>query len=197
MGRQPLTIEQRVTEVCRLASLAKRHYDVWRVYTAPESRTRLWEAFDEYADFMLLDERAHQELSILYAASLFETKGNTLHIPSLIDELRIRGTAPVLVEEAERALEALQGVIGKARFLRHNAIAHRTASMSRDEVFKRAKITNPELGELVARADELASSLAKAVGHSPVVLTFFAASALDRLFTDAGRWLGLEPEESA
>lgn len=197
MRRQPLTAEERVTEVCRLASLAKRHYEVWRVYTAPESRERLWDAFDDFADFMLLDERAHQELAILYAASLFETKDNTVHLHSLIDEIRTRGTAPELVADAEHALAALEGVIGKARFLRHNAVAHRTASMSREEVFKRANITADELGELVARADALASSLAHAIGHSPVVLAFYAAGALDRLFTAAGRRHGSPRDDDA
>lgn len=185
MARE-LTLEGRVTEVCRLAALAKRHYEVWRVYTEPTSRTRLWKSFDAYAAFMLLDEHAHHELAILYVTSLFETDRRTVHLRDLLENLRARGGAPGLVEETEAALSALEASANKVLILRNNAVGHRTARMSRLEVFERAAVTADELGGLISEAERLANNLATALGHQPLILVFNAAEALDQLFTDAG-----------
>jgi len=185
MTRLPLA--DRVAAVCRLASLAQRHFEVYRVYSAPESRQRLWDALDDYADFVNLDEQGHRALCILYVTALFETKDNTLHLRDLIGEIAEGGTAPDVVKEAEAALASATKAVKKVRIIRHNAIAHRSASISYNAAFDLAEITIDDLGALIANADAVAKSLAKACGVEPVIVTFYAAHALDRLFTDVGR----------
>jgi hypothetical protein len=157
------------------------------VYSEPESRKRLWEALDDYADFVLLDEHGHRALCILYVTALFETKDNTIHLRDLIREIAEGGASPDVVEEAEVALRAADDAVKKVRIIRHNAIAHRSASVSYDAAFDLAEITLDELGGLIASTDAVARTLAKACGIEPVVVTFYAAQALERLFTDIGR----------
>lgn len=182
-----LSLQDRVRAVCREASLAKRHFEVYRVYSEPGSRGRLFDALDDYADFVLLDERAHRDLAILRAVSLFDTKEHTTHLPDIVRELKTRGSTPELVAEAEASLTRLEAAVKKLRIIRHNAIAHRSATVSYDEAFDRAQITVDELGDLVASAEAVARALAKATGCEPVIMAYYAANALDRLFTDVGR----------
>jgi hypothetical protein len=188
-----LSLVDRVTGVCRVASRAKRHFEVWRVYSSPESRARLWDTLDAYADFVNLDEDAHRTLAILNVTSLFETKDNTLHLRDLIQEVKALGTSPDVVRETEAALVVLEAAVKKVRIIRHNALAHRSASLAYEDVFKLASITADELGELVKSAEAMANSLAKAAGVEPVVMAHYAAGMLDRLFSDAGRLRGKAP----
>lgn len=192
MGKR-LSLEERVTAVCRVASRAKRHFEVWRVYTSPESRQRLWDALDVYVDFVNLDEDAHRTLAILNVTSLFETKDHTLHLRNLIQEVKTLGASPDVVCEAEAALVVLDGAVKKVRIIRHSALAHRSAGLAYDDVFRLANITVDELGELVESAEAIANALAKAAGVAPPIMAYYAPQMLERLFTDVARLRGKAP----
>jgi hypothetical protein len=139
---------------------------------------------DRYADFVRLDEQAHRDLAILRATSLFDTKDHTTHLPDILREVKARGSSPELVQEVEVALKALEAAVKKVRIIRHHAIAHRSASMTYDEAFKKAQITADELGHLVASAEAVAIALARAVGVEPSMMASSAPDDLYRLFTD-------------
>ena len=98
-----------------------------------------------------------------------------------------------MVREAEAALLVLEAAVKKVRIIRHNALAHRSASLAYDDVFRLANITADELGELVSSAEAVANSLAKAAGVEPAVMAYYAAHMLDRLFVDLGRLHSAEP----
>lgn len=177
-----LSLEERVEAVCREASLAKRHFEIFRVYTDPESLGRHWSTMDRYADFVRLDERAHRDLAILRVTSLFDTKEHTTHLPDLLKEARLNGASPELLSEAEKALGALADAVRKVRMIRQNAVAHRSATITYDETFKRASVTVDELGQLVGSAEAVANALARAIGIEPEPMAWAAPGDLSRLF---------------
>lgn len=181
MGKR-LTLEERVTAVCREASLARRHFQVFRVYSDPESRGRLFPTMERYPDFVRLDEQAHRDLAILRATSLFDTKEHTTHLFDLLAEVKARGTSPGLVRDIEAAIMELEAAVKKVRIIRHHAIAHRSASLTYDGAFKLARMTVDELGQLVGSAEAVAIALARAVGLEPDSMASAAPDDLHRLF---------------
>lgn len=177
-----LDLQHQANEAIRVAGLAVRHFAVWRVYSEPSSRQRLFPSLSQFGEFVKLDEKAHLEMCLLHAATLFEDDDRTINLASLIEEAGA-ASDQFMIEEARQRLSEGAAIIGKLRFLRNNAIAHRSARLSRAEVFERQAMTADELQTVINDAEQIAWAVGMAFGVRPYQLAAPAADELRALFS--------------
>jgi len=185
---EPLSFAGRVRSVAFRASKARRHYEVWRVYSDPDSRARLWNALDDYADFVNFDEDAHRSLALLELAGLFEHEPKAINFKTVCAELT--AVDSTTANAVRSMIDHHKVVITKVVRLRHTAVAHRAGKMSNDAAYRAVELTADEFGELTDIAEKIAGVLAKACDVEPPLVAFYAANMLDRLFTTVGRRSG-------
>jgi hypothetical protein len=179
---QRLEPRERAAEVIRLAGLAIRHFEVWRVYTEQSSRDRLLKALDQFADFVNLDQHAHQELCLLYLGTLFETRDNTINISALINEASAANEL-FCAEKIRALLNDVNHLIKKVHLLRGNAVAHRSDKLSRVATFAKAALSPDDLRMLVDEAEQIAFAIGRAFDLEPFTIAVLAPADLDRIFT--------------
>lgn len=181
MGKR-LDYEEQATEVIRLAGLALRHFEVWRVYTDEASRNKLFPAMRHFPDFVRLDEHAHQELFLLYLGCLFETNGNTINLAGLI-EAAAKANGRFDAEKVWGSLKEADEMIRKIAMVRGGAVAHRGISISRKDIFEKAGLTPDNLRVLVDDAEQIAYAIGRAFGVAPFTVAVLAPVELDRIYT--------------
>lgn len=178
----PLEFRHQATEVIRVAGLALRHFEVWRVYTEPESREKLFDALNEFPDFVNLDQHAHQELCLLYLGTLFERNDRTINLEQLIGEAS--AFSPAFNAAQVRAwMSDAEELLHRVRMLRGNAIAHRSAKLSRAAAFSRAGLSPDDLRQLVDEAEQIAYAIGRAFGVEPFTIAVLAPTELARMFS--------------
>jgi hypothetical protein len=185
--------KEQATEVIRLAGLALRHFEVWRVYTDQSSRDKLFPALRRFPDFVRLDEHAHQELCLLYLGSLFETNDGTINLTGLIKAATAESERFNAEKVWARLVEA-EEIIKKVAILRGGAVAHRSATLSRAALFGKAALAPDDLRVLVDDAEEIAYAIGHAFGIEPFTIAVLAPTELSRLFS---RLLPAEGESDA
>jgi hypothetical protein len=179
---QRIDPQQRAIEVLRIAGLALRHYEVWRIYTEQDSRDKLFPALNQFPDFVKLDEHAHQELCLLYLGTLFEANDGTINLLALIDEAA-EANKQFLADKGRALLNEASHLIKKIRILRSNAVAHRSAKLSRTAAFEIAKLTPDDLRLLVDEAEQVAYAIGRAFGVEPFTIAVLAPTDLRQIFT--------------
>ncbi|MDR6627611.1 hypothetical protein [Caulobacter segnis] len=188
MGKR-LDNKEQATEVIRLAGLALRHFEVWRVYTDQTSLDRLFPAMRHFPDFVRLDEHAHRELFLLYLGCLFETNGNTINLAGLI-EAAAKASDRFDKERVSGSLKEADEMIRKIAMVRGGAVAHRGISISRKDLFEKAGLKPDDLRVLVDDAEQIAYAIGRAFGIAPFTVSVLATVELDAIYTrllpDAG-----------
>ncbi len=174
-----LSLEEQATTLGRLAERALRHYEVWRVYTSPDTRPRYIDAMDDFPSFFGLDEDGHRSLAILALAAFFDKDERSVRLSDVFRAVKSR--SPATVERCENRIQHSDALIKKVLRIRHGAIAHRTNRLSYDAVFSGAGLTADELGKLVENASFIATELASALNIDRPLLAYYVASDLNRL----------------
>lgn len=174
--------KEQATEVIRLAGLALRHFEVWRVYTDQDSRNKLFPALERFPDFVSLDEHAHQELCLLYLGSLFETNDGTINLAGLV-KLAAEASERFNADKVLARLTEANEIIKKIAMLRGGAVAHRSATLSRAALFGKAALAPDDLRVLVDDAEQIAYAIGRAFGIEPFTIAVLAPTQLDRMFS--------------
>jgi hypothetical protein len=153
-------LDERIKLAAKLTVRAKIFYDIWWLSDEPVTSAEILPTMDRYSDFFLLDKHAHWVALIVQVAGLFEKtrRKDTVNFNALI-----KSAKPCI---ANSALESAFAILGaaeltslKVKDLRDNLFAHRSASLSYSEVFRRAALTSNQLCELIGRGLQIANIL--------------------------------------
>jgi hypothetical protein len=120
----------------------------------------------DYSEFFRFAPHAHFVAFIVSIAALFDRRRDTITLPGLAKEM---GKANLLPAETKSEVTTLMAqakpLVSKITILRHNAFAHRSASLSYDEAFKAAAVTALQMRELTEIALKIANCLTQARGR--------------------------------
>lgn len=163
MARPPLAFDTRVDTAAQLATRARIFLDVWWYYDGP-TRGDILPSLNRYSEFFKFDPHAHFVSFIVHLSALFENRDDTINIPQLLSEAVSVGVRQEVVDRMQARLLRTEAVVPKTIILRSNLFAHRTATLSYDEVFRIAKVTPDELRALSDSSIEVMNELAEQVG---------------------------------
>lgn len=154
-----LSFDERVLTVHRLAHWARVHFEMWRVYTHPDSYAELKDPILEFMAFTVLDEHAHRTLAILHLNTLFEVDPRTINLRSLLKSLAKARPGDPLPGDFLADLSSAHETIRKVARIRSGAIAHRTVAKTHDQIYADAELTVDQLNELISLAERCAEAL--------------------------------------
>jgi hypothetical protein len=118
----------------------------------------------EYGEFFRFTPHAYLVTYVIYMAGVFETRLDTISLVVLIREMKAAGQLNGQDEVVSSLLSSAKPIAKKVAILRNNAVAHRTISMSYDDVFKLADVTPGELRDVTDIALKIANRLLLSCG---------------------------------
>lgn len=176
-----LSFDDRVLTVLRLSHWARVHFEMWRVYTHPDSYSELQEPILEFMGFTVFDEHAHRTLALLYLNALFERDTKTINLKGLLDAVEkarpTDGLPGTYLTDIAKAHETIR----KVAQIRGAAIAHRTAAKSHDQIYADAGLTVDQLDSLISLAERCAEALRTFSNVPPRPASIDPAATLKRL----------------
>jgi hypothetical protein len=126
----------------------------------------------EYNDFFRFTPHAYLVAYVVHIAAMFDRRRDTISLVRLAHEMSaarlIQGQT---ITEVEALLAKATHIVSKVTLLRHNAFAHRSASISYDVAFKKAAVTAAEMRDLTEIALKIANRLLLARGLNDEVFT--------------------------
>ena len=177
-----LTLEERIDRAAQHVVRANLFYQLWWYYEGSATRPAILDTMNRFSDFFRIDSHAHLVALVVYIHGLFESRKDTINFDrlrrDLIKDNRI--SAPKSAE-IELLIEQAKSIASKVAKLRHEAIGHRTASSSYNEVFALAAIKPNEFLELTEIALKIANRLLKATGQSDQVFRDLPRSDLETI----------------
>jgi hypothetical protein len=100
-------------------------------------------------EFFRFDTHTHFVAFVVYFAGLFESRTDTVNLKALVNEANASETFPGrTITRAQELLTHARRLSRKITILRSNLFAHRSASLSYSDAFRRASVTPDELYEL-------------------------------------------------
>ena len=154
--------EQAVREMIERVIELSRSYSVWWTLVNRENFEKYSQAIEDHKDyFETTSHSLFQGFSVI-TYQLFETRSDTINIPSLVKELA--PSNPSLSSALSASVNAMRPLLGKAFAIRNNVYGHRTKKQPPEDVFAAAGITSDEMRTIVLLAQDLVSTLGEIAG---------------------------------
>jgi hypothetical protein len=167
-----LSFDVRIDRAGHLIVLARRFYDVWWLYVGVDTRAAILDSMNRFPEFFRFDEHAHFVSLVTHLASLFERRSDTINFESLVDEAEVNNLMPAnFIAEARAALDSVAHIRPKVAILRSNTFAHRSASLSYEDAFRKAAFTPNQLRDMTVAGLSIANALLAGRGLGPVLFT--------------------------
>jgi hypothetical protein len=159
-----LPIEERIERAAQHVVRAQLFFEIWFYFESAGNIPVRLNALNQFANFFYFDSHAHLIAFIVYIYGLFEDRKDSINLNRLTRELRnINQVSKVHLIDLDYLFNQAAPIVKKVKYLRHNAIAHRTASKSYNDVFRLADTTYDELRELTEIALKIVNHLLRAV----------------------------------
>jgi len=148
-----------LTELCYMATVAERNFEIWWVYRNKKTGEKYKDTIDQYYQFFEMSIQAHLITLIVQLYCLYEKRDDTYSIPSLIKGL-----------EENKEWESLNKIYNdeakplwlKVGILRNKVYGHRSKSLTVEQSFIEAKVTPKELQKLVKVTKKLLNEMSLA-----------------------------------
>ena len=165
MQQQPLPLDERLYRAGQHVVRARLFLDLWFYFEEKTTRAKIISTMREYNEFFRFTPHAYFVAYVIHIAVVFDRTRNTISLTRLAKEMK----AARLIQGQEAAeLDALLAeaapIVEKVNILRHGAFAHRSASISYDEVFKLAAVRPDQLRDLTEMALKITNRLLLARG---------------------------------
>jgi hypothetical protein len=162
---QPLPLNQRLDRIGQHIVRARLFLDLWFYFEEQDSRRKIIDTMEEYNEFFRFTPHAYLVAYVIYMAGVFDKTTDTISFPHLVPEMKREGQ---LKDQDAKDVDALlveaKPVVSKILILRHKALAHRSAHISYDDVFKMAAVRPDQLRDLTDVALKIANRLLIARG---------------------------------
>jgi hypothetical protein len=161
--RQSLPINERLERAAQLVLRSRIFYDIW-IYFEGDTRADILDTMQEFSEFFRFDPHAHFVAFIVQMAALFEKRKDTINLPLLAKEVmptsKMGGASPSQYPaEINALLDQAKPLASKVIIFRNNLFAHRSATLSYAEAFKKAAVTSNQLRDLTEIALQIANRL--------------------------------------
>jgi HEPN superfamily AbiU2-like protein len=169
---QPISLDECLYRAGQHVVRSRLFFDLWFYFEGAETRPNIVETMREYNEFFRFTPHAYFVAYVVHIAGMFDKRKDTISLTRLAREMKaahqIQGQA---ITEVDALLAQATPVASKVIILRHNAFAHRSASISYDAAFKKAAVTAAQLRDLTELALKIVNRLLLARGLKGEVFT--------------------------
>ena len=153
----------------------------WWQSAGVEGRREFKEFWEEHWEFWRFNEHAMQFAFVVYAASLFERRSNTVNLGQLWDRAQKYTPDESLKNEFVSLWASTQPIAKSVIILRSNVMAHRSTKLSYTDAFKKANVTPDQLREFLRNSWRLLNLIEKSLGMDATAFEPNAIESLRRL----------------
>ena len=172
------SIKNHVEITSRVLFRANVFFESWWQSAGVEGRRSFKQFWHEHWEFWRFNEHAMQFAFVVYSASLFETRSDTVNFDRLWRETKPYRSDAALETEFEELWTAIQPVAKSVIILRSNAMAHRSKALAYDDAFRRANVTPDQLRVFLQSAWRLLNIIEEILGLDR---STFESSAIESL----------------
>lgn len=162
---QPLPLNERLDRIGQHIVRARLFLDLWFYFEERDSRAKIINTMREYNEFFRFTPHGYFVTCVIYIHGVFEQRRDTINLASLVRE--VKATGCLEAHDAAR-VDTLRvqakPIADKVAILRHQAIAHRSAHIGFDDVYKMAAVRPDQLRDLTEIALNIANRLLLARG---------------------------------
>jgi hypothetical protein len=188
--QQPLPLEERLYRAGQHVVRARLFLDLWFYFEQKITRDEIIETMREYNEFFRFTPHAYFVSYVIHIAAMFDRAKDTISLTRLAREMKaarfIQGQEAA---EVDALLDEAAPIAAKVIILRHGAFAHRSASISYDDVFKFAAVKPDQLRDLAEVALKITNRLLLARGLKDECFTTLprdAAEAMMKVLAERG-----------
>lgn len=158
---------QDIEELRHTVTVAALNYDVWWVYKSKDTRPQYLNTMNRYGLFFQTSLHAHFVALLVALYRLYETRKDTINIPSLLERLRSEQVlAASVLDELDAIYVLAKPLWVKVSILRNKAFGHRSRAHSVADSFREAAVTPDQLKQLMEITKELLNALTHAWDRS-------------------------------
>ena len=144
-----LPLNSRLATAAEIAVRARIFFDIWWLYEGADTRSAYLDRMNSAPDFFRFDSHAHFVSFIMYLATLFDRRNDTINLHRLEQELtKIKSLDILRAAQTRKFFASADKTASKIIKLRHNLFAHRSAHLTYAEVFRLASVSAKEMCEL-------------------------------------------------
>lgn len=182
-----LPLDERLDVAAQLVKRARIFYDIWWFYDGADTRPRMLDTMNVYSEFFRFDTHAHFVSMVIHLAGLFESRNDTINFGALIKEAEADSVSNEAVDRARALMTGIASVPSKVAILRSNLFAHRSASLSYEEGFRKADLKPDQLRDLTVVGLRIANTLLIARGLEEQFFHTPSRKDLERLINDLAK----------
>jgi hypothetical protein len=188
MARTLLPLNERLDRIGQHIVRARLFLDLWFYFEEQDSRGKIIETMQEYSEFFRFTPHAYLITYVIYMAGVFDKRKDTISLAPLIREVKAAGHLNARDAATVDALMlGAKPIADKVAILRHKAIAHRSAHISYNEVFKMAAVKPKQLRDLTDMTLKIANYLLLARGVQDQYFTEFPRGAAQAMMKALAR----------
>jgi hypothetical protein len=162
---RPLSLDERLYRAGQHVVRSRLFLDLWFYFEGSDTRPTIIETMREYNEFFRFTPHAYFVAYVVHIAAMFDRTKDTISLTRLTNEMKkgrlIHGQAAT---EVHALLGEAAPLASKVAILRHHAFAHRSASISYNDAFKKAAIRPTQLRDLTEIALKVANRLLQVRG---------------------------------
>lgn len=155
----------------RVAYRSRAFLKCWRMFSDPKILNDRRDALVDYGDFWALCEEAMRMSFIVFIATLYDTRADTLSLKGAVEN------QPDLKSKFQEA----NAIAGRLKKIRHKVYAHRSVDTSVDDAFELASVSFDQLFELSQLTIEIVDCLLECRDLEPPETHPYARSSLEEL----------------
>jgi hypothetical protein len=162
---QRLPLDRRLERIGQHIVRARLFLDLWFYFEGENTRREIIDIMRDYNEFFRFTPHAYLVTYVIYMAGVFDKRKGTISLEPLIREAKAAGyLKPQAAKAANALLARAKSLAEKVALLRNNAVAHRSAHISYDDVFRMAAVKPDQLRELTDLALEITNQLLRVSG---------------------------------
>jgi hypothetical protein len=156
----PLPFDERLERAAQLVVRSRIFYDIWLYFEGEETRPAIIETMRCFNEFFRFESHAHFVAFVVHIAALFERRRDTINLPLLVSEMKLTNLLSAeCAAEVDTLVSQSEQLASKVIIMRSNLFAHRSATLSYADAFKKAAITANQLRDLTEIALKIANRL--------------------------------------
>ena len=125
-------------------------YEIWWILIGKEWRRQYFKVFLNFKEFFEPIARANLTAMVIALFKLYEGKNSTLNFTKILNKAEQLGSLNIATNnKLKRKLSEVKKIWKKICILRHNFLAHRNYFMTKEEIYKLAKITPDQIKRMI------------------------------------------------
>jgi hypothetical protein len=158
-----LSVEKRIEILTQTIIRARIYYDLWWFLEGEETLPKIIDTLNDYSDFFRFTRHSYFVSIVVHSAIVWDKARDNINLEKVARDVLDKSRFPAH-EDIEKKIECCKNMADGLVTIRHNAIAHRSATETYNAVFQNAGIIPNTIPIMMASWLDITNDLRKLKG---------------------------------